>query len=90
MTFQAWVYGGGGGAVPYLGFHFGGGGGGGGGFKIFFEKWRYLHGVKPRVYLGGSGVWSPETIFLKWCILENILLKFCKKKVVKIFIFIKK
>ena len=29
MTFQAWVYwGGGGGAVPYLGFHFGGGGGG--------------------------------------------------------------
>ena len=22
----------------------------GGGFEIFFEKWGYLHGAKPRVY----------------------------------------
>ena len=30
-------------SVAYLGFHFGGG------FKIFLEKWGYLHGAKPRV-----------------------------------------
>ena len=40
--------------------------------------------------LGGSGACSPEKIFKNdaiWCVLENILLKFCKKKIVKIFIF---
>ena len=36
-----------------------------------------------RVCLGGSGACSLEKIFKNgaiWCVLENILLKFCKKK----------
>ena len=52
-------------AVAYLGFHFGGG------FKIFLEKWGYLHGVKrhaargeaTRLLGGGSGACSPEKFF---------------------------
>ena len=39
---------------------------------------------------GGSGACSPEKFFLNgaiWCVLENILLNFCKKIIVKIFIF---
>ena len=46
--------------------------------------------AKPPVCQGGSGVCSPEKIFKNgaiWCVLENILLKICKKKIVKIFIF---
>ena len=42
--------------------------------------------AKPRVCLGGSGVCSPEKIFKNgaiWCILENILLKFCQKNILK-------
>ena len=68
--------------VAYLGFHFGGGGR----FKIFLQKWVYLHGAK----LGGLGACSPEKKFKNgaiWCVLENSLLKFCKKRIVKIFIF---
>ena len=64
-------------AVAYLGFYFGGGGG----FKIFLEKWGYLHGEATRL-LGGSGACSPEKIFKNgaiWCVLESILLKFCQK-----------
>ena len=40
--------------------------------------------------LGGFGACFPE-IFLKngaiWCVLEYILLQFCQKKIVKMFIF---
>ena len=55
-------------SVAYLGFHFGGG------FKIFREKWGYLHGAKrhaargePTRLLGGFGGMLPREIFLKWC-----------------------
>ena len=44
-------------------------------------------------FLGGFGACSPEKIFKNsviWDVLENILLKFCKKKIVNIFIFCKK
>ena len=60
-------------------------------FKIFLEKWGYLHGYVLYCMLGGPGVCSPVKIFKNgaiWCVLENILLKFCKNKIVKIFIFI--
>ena len=60
-----------------------------GGFKIFLEKWGYLHGAKRHAVrgkatrlLGGSGACSPEKIFKNgaiWCVLESILLKFCQK-----------
>ena len=52
-----------------------------GGFKIYLEKWGYLHGAK-----GGSGVCSPKKIFKNgaiWCVLESILLKFCQKNNLK-------
>ena len=81
--------------VAYLGFHFRGGGG----FKIFLEKWGYFHGAKCHAargeatrLLGGFGGMLPEKSFKNgaiWCVLENILLKFCKKKFVKIFILYK-
>ena len=44
--------------VAYHGFYFGGGGGG---FKIFLEKWGYLHGAK----LGGFEGMLPREKFLK-------------------------
>ena len=54
--------------VAYLGFHFGGG------FKIFLEKWGYLHGASRHAargevtcLLGGFGGMLPREIFLKWC-----------------------
>ena len=40
--------------------------------------------------LGGSGACSPEKILKNgaiWCVLEYILLQFCQKKLVKMFIF---
>ena len=50
--------------VAYLGFYFVGG------FKMFLEKWGYLHGAKRHVargeatrLLGGFGACSPEKIF---------------------------
>ena len=56
-----------------------------------------MHGAKRHAergeatrLLGGSGACSPEKIFKNgaiWCVLENILLKFCKEIIVKIFIF---
>ena len=59
---------------------------GGGGFKIFLEKWGYLHGEATRLP-GGVRGHAPPRIFLKngaiWCVLENILQKFCKKKIIK-------
>ena len=72
-------------SVGYLGFHFGGGG-----FKVFLEKWGYLQGAKRYAargkatrLLGGFGGMLPRKFFLKkgaiWCVLESILLKFCKK-----------
>ena len=73
-------------AVAYLGFHFRGGGG----FKIFLEKWGYLHGALRHAARGeatrllGELRHAPPRQFLKngaiWCVLENILLKFCKIK----------
>ena len=51
--------------VAYLGFHFGGGG-----FKIFLEKWGYLHGAKRHAargeatrLLGGFGGRFPRENF---------------------------
>ena len=74
--------------VAYLGFHFGGG------FKIFREKWGYLHGAKrhaerdeaTRLLGGFGGACSPEKFFKNgaiWCVLESILLKFCQKNNLK-------
>ena len=73
--------------MAYLGFHFGGG------FKIFLEKWGYLHGAKRHAargeamrLLGGFGGMLPRENFKKgaiWCVLESILLKFCQKNNLK-------
>ena len=45
-----------------------------GGFKIFLEKWGYLHGAKRHAargeatrLLGGFGGMPPRENFLKWC-----------------------
>ena len=55
-------------SVAYLGFHFGGG------FKIFLEKWGYLHGANRHAargeatrLLGGFRGMLLREIFLKWC-----------------------
>ena len=45
--------------VAYLGFHFEG-------FKIFLEKWGYLHGASHAFARGVRGH-TPPRIFLKWC-----------------------
>ena len=58
-------------------------------FKLFLEKWGYLHGEAIRL-LGRFGGMLPRENFKNGailCVLENILLKFGIKKVVKIFIF---
>ena len=60
-----------------------------GGFKIFLEKWGYLHSAKRHAgrgatrLLGGFGGMLPREIFFKWCVLESILLKFCQKNNLK-------
>ena len=64
-----------------------------GGFKIFLEKWGYLHGAKRHAargeatrLLGGFGGMLPREIFLKWCNLvrfREYLLKFCQKNNLK-------
>ena len=57
--------------VAYLGFHFGGG------VQNFSGK------VGVFALLGGFGGMLPQKIFKNgaiWCVLESILLKFCKKK----------
>ena len=63
----------------YLGFFFGGGGG----LKIFFEKVGVFAWREARRLIGVQGHASRRK-FKKnsaiWCVLENILLKFCKKK----------
>ena len=49
-----------------------------------------MHGAKPRVCKGGSGVCSPEKIYKNgaiWCVLESILLKFCQKNNLKNSLF---
>ena len=58
-TFQLKQY-----TVAYLGFHFGGG------FKIFLEKWGYLHGAKRDAargeatrLIGGFGGMLPRNFF---------------------------
>ena len=62
-----------------------------------FRKWGYMQGAKCHAardkatrLLGGFGACSLEN-FLKngaiWCVLEYILLQFCQKKIVKMFIF---
>ena len=61
--------------MVYLGFYFGRGGGGS---KYFCKSGGYLHGEVTRL-LGGFGGMLPSEKFYKWCVLENILLKFCKK-----------
>ena len=67
-------------------------GGGGGRFKIFLEKWGYLHGVKQsHAFARGFGVMLPQEILKNdaiWCVLEYILLKFCKTKCENIYFFI--
>ena len=81
--------------VAYIGFHFGGGGGV---FKIFWKSGGICMGqsVMQRVaieatrLLGGLGSCSLDNLFLNyaiWRVLENILLKFCKNKIGKIFNF---
>ena len=70
-------------SVAYLGFHFGG-------VQNIFVKVGVFAWRRVARLLGGSGACSPKKIFKKgaiWCVLENILLKFCKKIIVKIFIF---
>ena len=64
--------------VAYLGFYFSGGGES----KIFWGK----SGRICMAMGGGFGSMPPE-FFFKWCVLENILLKFCQNKNLKIFIF---
>ena len=71
--------------MTYLGFHFGGGGGV---QNIFGKVGAFAWGEAPckafaTRLLGGFGACSPEKFFKNgaiWCVLENILLKFCKKK----------
>ena len=49
-----------------------------------------LRVAKPRVCQEGSGACSPEKILNNgaiWCVLAYILLQFCPKKFVKMFIF---
>ena len=79
--------------MAYLGFHFGGGGG----FKIFLEKWGYLHVAKRHAergeatrLLGGFRGMLPRENFKKWCVLESILLKFCQKNNLKSSYFLYK
>ena len=65
-------------AVEYLGFHFRGGS------KYFWKSGGICKARrKATSLLGGFGGMLPEKIFKNgtiWCVLENILLKFCKKK----------
>ena len=82
--------------VAYIGFQFGGGGG--------LNKINWKSGSISRhaargdlsyafTSLGGLGACSPEKVFKNGaicCVLENILLKFCKNKIGKIFIFLHK
>ena len=69
-------------AVAYLGFHFGGG-------SKYFRKSGGMHRVANHAFARGVRGMLPRESFLKWCFLENILLKFCRKIIVKIF-YIKK
>ena len=69
---------------------FRGGGGGGGGVKLILESGGIYIARSTTRLLGGSGACSPEKIFKNgaiWCVLEYILLQFCQKKLVKMFIF---
>ena len=50
---------------------------GGGGFKIFLEKWGYLHGATWRL-LGGFGGMLPRENFKKWCNLVRFREYFAK------------
>ena len=69
------------------------------GLKTFLEKWGYLHGVKRQAargeatrLLGGFVGMLPRENFKNvaiWCVLENILLKFCKKNCKNIHFYIK-
>ena len=73
--------------MAYLGFYFGGGGGGG--VQNILENWGYLHGYV--LYSRGVRGYAPPRNLKNgaiWCVLENILLKFCKNKIVKMFYFI--
>ena len=80
--------------VAYLGFHFGGGGGvvQNSFVKVGVFAWRVVpcNAWQSQAFARGVRGYGPPKKFLKWCNLvhlENILLKFCKKKIVKIFIF---
>ena len=59
-------------SVANLGFHFRGGG---------------VQNIFVKVFARGVRGHAPQENFKKWCALKNILRKFCKKKIVKIFIF---
>ena len=48
-----------------------------GGFKIFLEKWGYLHGEVTRL-LGGFGGMIPRENFKKWCNLVRFREYFAK------------
>ena len=64
-------------SVAYLGFHFGGW------VQNIFGK----VGVVATRLLGRFGGMLPRENFKKWCNLENILLKFCKKNCKKIHFY---
>ena len=73
-------------SVAYLGFYFGGGGGSKYLGKVGVFAWLCIV-----LHARGSGDMLPRENFKNgaiWCVLENILLKFCKNKIVKILIFI--
>ena len=66
-------------SAAYLGFYFEGG------FKIFLEKWGYLHGAlrhaargKATRLLGGFGGMLPRENFKKWCNLVRFREYFAK------------
>ena len=72
--------------VAYLRFHFGGGGGG---VKLILGQWRFLHDESMRLLGWLGGMLHSRIVFKNgaiWCVLEYILLQFCKKNV-KMFIF---
>ena len=73
--------------MAYLGFYFGGGGG----VQNIFGKVGVFAWLCIVLHARGSGGMLPREHKKNgaiWCVLENILLKFCKNKIVKIFIFI--
>ena len=76
-------------SVAYPGFYFGGGGGVQNVFrKVGVFAWRFApcSARRNHAFVRGFGGMLPEKFFKNgaiWCVLENILLKFCKIKIIK-------